>query len=402
ELILEAWKTYFKSIRQDLTIGHFTMDNAANNIAAMHELAKLLEEHEILFDPIDRRIPCFPHILNICVTHAVKNFAKADFTAVAETWVGALNNTVVDKAKYLEALAKDPITLGHDIVRIICSSGQLLQDLEVVLEIPHEAQKSMSSESCPTLGGAIPAFEKFMMEWEALATNVPHIVPFVSVGLGWAREYYQWMGQTCAYVIAMFVDPTIRLGWISDHWEQSAATKAREDILELVSTCYCSLPTIRVWLSQPAPQGVDQEFNAYTLATPSPEGMHPLSFWEGARVSFPTIYAITLDYLPIQASAIPCEHVFSSSSDTDIKKRNHISPTLMEALQMLKFWIKKDRLNFMKDWITPQKEMVTNEQSEDLLARLFSTMDISSSLDEVLGAIASIEGDKVSNDTAIF
>ena len=74
----------------------------------------------------------------------------------------------------------------------------------------------------------------------------------------------------------------------------------------------------------------------------------------------------------------------------------------MEALQMLKFWIKKDRLNFTKDWITPQKEMVTNEQSEDLLARLFSTMDISSSLDEVLGAIASMEGDEVLNDTAIF
>ena len=61
----------------------------------------------------------------------------------------------------------------------------------------------MSSESRPTLGGAIPAFEKFMMEWEALATNVPHIVPFVSVGLGWAQEYYQQMGQTHAYVIAM-------------------------------------------------------------------------------------------------------------------------------------------------------------------------------------------------------
>lgn len=74
----------------------------------------------------------------------------------------------------------------------------------------------------------------------------------------------------------------------------------------------------------------------------------------------------------------------------------------MEALQMLKFWIKKDRLNFTKDWITPQKEMVTNEQSEDLLARLFSTMDISSSLDEVLSAIASMEGDEVLNDTAIF
>jgi hypothetical protein len=100
------------------------MDNASNNIAAMRELEKLLEECEIEFDPIDHHIPCFPHILNICVTHAVKNYTKADFTTVAETWVGALDDTLVDKEKYLEALVRDPVSLSHDIVRIIHSSGQ--------------------------------------------------------------------------------------------------------------------------------------------------------------------------------------------------------------------------------------------------------------------------------------
>src|SRR5437588_11482179 len=100
------------------------MDNASNNIAAMCKLEKLLEEHEIEFDSIDCHIPCFPHILNICITHAVKNYTKADFTTVAETWVGALDDTLVDKEKYLEALVRDPISLGCDIVRIICSSSQ--------------------------------------------------------------------------------------------------------------------------------------------------------------------------------------------------------------------------------------------------------------------------------------
>jgi len=99
------------------------MDNAANNIAAMRKLVRLLEEHEVLFDPIDRCVPCFPHILNICVTHTVRAYTKADFTAVAETWVGAMDNNV-DKTASLEALAKDPVTLGHDIVHIIHASGQ--------------------------------------------------------------------------------------------------------------------------------------------------------------------------------------------------------------------------------------------------------------------------------------
>ena len=60
--------------------------------------------------------------------------------------------------------------------------------------------------------------------------------------------------------------------------------------------------------------------------------------------TFLTIFHIAMDYLPIQASAVPCERVFSSSAKTDTKKWNRISPALMEALQVLKFSLKKDRL----------------------------------------------------------
>ena len=70
----------------------------------------------------------------------------------------------------------------------------------------------------------------------------------------------------------------------------------------------------------------------------------------------------------------------------------------MEASQMLKFWLKKDCLNFMKDWITPQKDMAFNEDNNDLLAQLFSTAN-ASSLDDIL---SSIVGDDVSSSTVIF
>ena len=70
----------------------------------------------------------------------------------------------------------------------------------------------------------------------------------------------------------------------------------------------------------------------------------------------------------------------------------------METLQMLKFWLKKDHLNFTKDWITPQKDMAFNEDNNDLLAQLFSTAN-ASSLDDILSSIA---GDNVSSSTVIF
>jgi hypothetical protein len=72
---------------------------------------------------------------------------------------------------------------------------------------------------------------------------------------------------------------------------------------------------------------------------------------------------MAMDYLPIQASAVPCERVFSSSAETDTKKRNRIKPELMEALQILKFALKKDRLNFTAD-LQLSEDLLTSPPAE--------------------------------------
>ena len=72
-----------------------------------------------------------------------------------------------------------------------------------------------------------------------------------------------------------------------------------------------------------------------------------------------------MDILPIQGSAVPCEHVFSSSKETMSAWRNRISPELMEALQLLKFAAEKGRgfgnysLNFTAgmDWADELSEL---------------------------------------------
>lgn len=54
-----------------------------------------------------------------------------------------------------------------------------------------------------------------------------------------------------------------------------------------------------------------------------------------------------MDVLPVQASSVPCERVFSSSKETMSTRRNKINPELMEALQILKYSVKRGRgLNF--------------------------------------------------------
>jgi len=50
-----------------------------------------------------------------------------------------------------------------------------------------------------------------------------------------------------------------------------------------------------------------------------------------------------MDILPIQASSVLCERVFSSSKETITARRNSLSPCLVEALQLLKYTTKQGR-----------------------------------------------------------
>ena len=119
------------------------------------------------------------------------------------------------------------------------------------------------------------------------------------------------------------------------------------------------------------------------------------------RVEFPTLFRIALDYLPIQASSVPCECVFSSAKETDTLKRNRIHPVLMEALQTLKFSLKKERFNFTSSWQTAKSEMRKRNAgtTKDLLANLL-TGDHQATTDALLHVLSDGDDDEDDNDDA--
>ena len=55
-----------------------------------------------------------------------------------------------------------------------------------------------------------------------------------------------------------------------------------------------------------------------------------------------------MDILPAQASAVPCERLFSSSKETCTPRRNRLTSDLMEALQTLKFSFRSEALDLKK------------------------------------------------------
>lgn len=61
----------------------------------------------------------------------------------------------------------------------------------------------MSGERVPLLGSAVPTFETFVVQWDMLSELVPQCAPFIRTGLDRAKTYYEHMGKTRAYIIAM-------------------------------------------------------------------------------------------------------------------------------------------------------------------------------------------------------
>jgi len=53
-----------------------------------------------------------------------------------------------------------------------------------------------------------------------------------------------------------------------------------------------------------------------------------------------------MDVLPAQATAVPCERVFSSSKETCTLRRSQLGPTTIEMLQVLKYLYQWERLDF--------------------------------------------------------
>jgi hypothetical protein len=91
-----------------------------------------------------------------------------------------------------------------------------------------------------------------------------------------------------------------------------------------------------------------------------------------------------MDYLPIQATSVPCERVFSSAKETDTAKRNRMKAMTMETLQLLKFLLKKERLNFMVGWATSESDMGAEPRlAQDPLDAIFKG-DADAVMDQIL------------------
>ena len=90
----------------------------------------------------------------------------------------------------------------------------------------------------------------------------------------------------------------------------------------------------------------------------------------------PILYKVALDINPVQASAVPCELVFSSNKETGTDRRSNTSGSLTEVLQILKYLGWSRQLNFTSGLLATEEECTVIDVQPSTLTELLRTGDI--------------------------
>ncbi|RDB20127.1 putative AC transposase [Hypsizygus marmoreus] len=303
---------------------------------------------------------------------------------------------------------------------------EVLKEIRKFLHLPHMAQELVSSERTPTLPVVLPVYEKLIGLFKGMKTELPSISHGIDAAVSKLEAYLSKTRNTRVYVLALIINPTIKFQWIEKNWTREEVARTRKWVLEAMleykrsmrmeesrsTTAGVVRPLAR---SASAPNAaralqsglarlhdIEAMFSARPQSAPPTEtqsrelsaeeqdaedklaveaelkeyieegvitnrkaiaDLNLLFHWRSRKHTFKTLYRIALDVMPVQASSVPSERVFSSSKETDTLRRANLSPKMMEVLQILKYSFKQDRLDFSNDWIVREEELVSETPS---------------------------------------
>jgi hypothetical protein len=93
--------------------------------------------------------------------------------------------------------------------------------------------------------------------------------------------------------------------------------------------------------------------------------MDIVEYWEENHRIYPTLRWIALDFLPCQASSVPCERLFSASKQVATDRHARLGAQRFEELQLMKFAWRQGVVDTAA-WNSSEIEPVDVEEYKDL------------------------------------
>ncbi|KAG1741415.1 ribonuclease H-like domain-containing protein [Suillus paluster] len=208
---------------------------------------------------------CFPHIVNLACKAVLKAITNIDFAkedaedyvpnAIKRDPIATIRASSIRRQYFsaiLKALEKKDLQLLRDIdirwsstllmveraitlqeaIRKFLSSNEFpelrkynlsdsewdaLEVFQKILVVPHAFQQRLSAEKTPTLSYAIPSFKAMSSAWEKQAEDCADLSSIIEPGLNKLAVYTARTDSVPAYILAMAINPAIKLDWFSHH-----------------------------------------------------------------------------------------------------------------------------------------------------------------------------------------
>ncbi|RDB23356.1 Zinc finger BED domain-containing protein DAYSLEEPER [Hypsizygus marmoreus] len=254
-----------------------------------------------------------------------------------------------------------------------------VRDMKDILLDSKKVLHYFSSDQCPTLWRALPAFEDLQTAWEAKADDprFPLYHDAIQDGLDKLKKYYSKFDEKPFYILALLLHPYYKLDYIKLAWggaeEQAAeiaagnrnaknwqaeAHRVVEDTVERYwkarPRATSSAPNVPIppeklaemseydrlcqSLLDEDDSGWETELRSYLKARHADVTKETdiVAWWAKHCIVYPTLTRIALDVLPSQASSVPCERLFSGSKQTATDRRARLGTERLEELQIMK------------------------------------------------------------------
>ncbi|OJT02272.1 Zinc finger BED domain-containing protein RICESLEEPER 2 [Trametes pubescens] len=259
-----------------------------------------------------------------------------------------------------------------------------------------------SAETVPTIHRVIPALESLCTRWERKLDNVKYAIfhPAIRRGLDKLGKYYNKLDNSDVYVLSLLLHPYYKLSYIETKWggekeqEQEIAegnpnainwTARARDIVDAAMEEYWprrlnvperaegvrgASPCTTSQNSAPADSDSDDEYDrvrAHRLNADSSGGwkaelkrylddpgsnvtkhIDTVEFWWEHRNVYPTLARMALDILPIPASSVAVERLFSRASQVATDRRSRLGPDVFEWIECLNHYWRPQIVDFAR------------------------------------------------------
>ncbi|KAF7372508.1 Dimer-Tnp-hAT domain-containing protein [Mycena venus] len=254
-----------------------------------------------------------------------------------------------------------------------------------------------AEEKTPTLSMALPAFELLLKSWLQMQQTLPELAHYIGVGIAKIQEYVNKGRKSRIYALAMIINPTMKMHWIEENWPVSDALNAEEWMIEVFVQPSPPIPPIlspaeEAELERQALEddrrAAIREFSAYKseplVSSNSSQPLNLVRYWDVNSEAKPLLFKVACDVLPVQASS----------------RRNRLQATLFEALQLMKYSYKQDRLSFTDDVLAKEEDYtIEGTLTEAAIRELMQTGKTEELGDLLRNMTAPDEHAEVSTDT---